>query len=53
MTVKREIAAGLLAPLNIPDFELYADYYLVSFRDRNISNATQALLYIFEELNSS
>lgn len=53
VTVRREIAAGLLTSLNISDFDLKADYYIVHFNDRKISKVAQIFLYVLEKFHNS
>lgn len=49
IAVKRELKAKLLKTLNIKGFDLYADYYLVHFDDRTLSNSTQAFLHMLKK----
>jgi DNA-binding transcriptional LysR family regulator len=53
VAVRRELEANLIKSLDIEGFDLYADYYLVHFNDRNLSKATQAFLYMLKKLKDT
>ncbi len=53
IAVRRELQANLIKSLDIQGFDLQADYYLVHFNDRKLSNATQAFLYTLKKLKDS
>ena len=45
IAIKRELEANLVTALDIEGFQLHADYYLVHFNNRKLSNAVQAFLH--------
>ncbi|PIE35587.1 hypothetical protein CSA56_03655 [candidate division KSB3 bacterium] len=53
VAVKRELEANLVTSLDIENFHLQADYYLVHFSNRRLSNAVQAFLYALKRLHAS
>ncbi len=53
IAVRRELEAHLVTSLDIKGFQLQAEYYLVHFNARKLSNAAQAFLYALKRLQTS
>ncbi|MDY0091607.1 MAG: LysR family transcriptional regulator [Candidatus Vecturithrix sp.] len=51
IVVKRELQTNLVKTIEIAQFDLSAEYYLVHLNDRNLSNATQAFLHALKTNN--